>query len=155
MPERVFTYRLDFYWKAISLYAGALICYALVRGLKESLNDGRIELVIYDPLLILLFAFVVGSALTLLITWYMRRTLIVGEDYITFRNRFRERTIRLSDIMRIGIGREKLIKVRGSFKLVKIRLASRRRLLRIRTSSFYNERELVEALHQLKTKVKA
>lgn len=149
-----FTYRLDFYWKAISFYAVALILYGLARGIANgSLSEGRVEVVLYDPLLILLFIFVAGSALTLLINWYMRRSIIVGQDFISFRNRYRERTIHLSDITRMAIGREKLIKVRGAFKLVKIRLASRRRLLRIRTSSFHNEQELVQALAALKKKL--
>ncbi len=153
--KREFTYRLDFYWKVISLYAVALICYALIRGLKEGLSSGRMEIVLLDPLLILLFAFVVFSALGLCLSWFMQRSLIISDDSITLRNRFRERTLLLSEISRMSIGREKVIKVRGAYKLVKIRLNSRRRLLRIRTSSFHHEHELVEALTRLKNKVQA
>ena len=153
--KREFSYRLDFYWKVISLYAVALIGYALVRGWKEGMSSGRMQIVLMDPLLILLFAFVALSALGLCLSWFMRRSLIVGDDSITLRNRFRERTLLLNEISRMSIGREKVIKVRGAFKLVKIRLNSRRRLLRIRTSSFHNEHELVEALTQLKNRLDA
>ncbi|MBX7153589.1 MAG: hypothetical protein K1X91_01420 [Bacteriodetes bacterium] len=145
-----FTYRLDIYWRAISMYAVALILYGLVRGVMGGLPDATIKIVLLDPVLILLFAFVAGSSLALLVNWYMRREIIVTDNAIIFKNRFRERTIPLSSIDRIQIGREKIIKVRGAYKLVKIRLNTRRRLLRIRTSSFNNEHALVECLTNLK-----
>jgi len=145
-----FTYRLDIYWKAISMYAVALILYGLVRGVMGGLPDGTIKLVLLDPVLILLFAFVIGSSLSLLVNWYMRREIIITNNALIFKNRFREREIPLSQIERINIGREKIIKVRGAYKLVKIRLNTRRRLLRIRTSSFNNEQQLVESLIALK-----
>ncbi|MBL7973768.1 MAG: hypothetical protein JNJ85_02575 [Candidatus Kapabacteria bacterium] len=145
-----FTYRLDIYWKAISMYAVALILYGLVRGVMGGLPDATIKIVLLDPVLILLFAFVAGSSLALFVNWYMRREIIVTDNAIIFKNRFRERTIPLSSIDRIQIGREKIIKVRGAYKLVKIRLNTRRRLLRIRTSSFNNEYALVECLTNLK-----
>ncbi|MFN8368499.1 MAG: hypothetical protein U0Y96_14790 [Candidatus Kapaibacterium sp.] len=145
-----FTYRLDIYWRAISMYAVALILYGLVRGVMGGLPDATIKIVLLDPVLILLFAFVVGSSLALLVNWYMRREIIITDNAIIFKNRFRERTIPLSNIERIQIGREKIIKVRGAYKLVKIRLNTRRRLLRIRTSSFNNEHALVECLTNLK-----
>lgn len=152
--SKEFTYRLDYYWKAISLYAVALIVYGLVRGIQEGVSNGKIEVVLYDPLLLLLFAFVAGSALTLLVNWYMRRSIVIESTTITFKNRIRSRAIQLENISRINIGREKLIKVRGAFKVVKIRLKSRRRLLRIRTSSFHNEHELVQLLIEMKKKIK-
>lgn len=132
------------------MYAVALILYGLVRGVMGGLPDATIKIVLLDPVLILLFAFVAGSSLALLVNWYMRREIIVTDNAIIFKNRFRERTIPLSSIDRIQIGREKIIKVRGAYKLVKIRLNTRRRLLRIRTSSFNNEHALVECLTNLK-----
>ncbi len=150
-----FRYRLDFYWKAISFYAVALIAYAMVRGLRETWTSGRLELALLDPLLILLFAFVLGSTITLGIAWFMQRSITIGENEIVLRNRFRERHIPISDILRIGIGREKIFKVRGAFKVVKIRLNSRRRLLRIRTSSFNEEQELVQALRALRARIQS
>ncbi len=132
------------------MYAVALILYGLVRGVMGGLPDATIKIVLLDPVLILLFAFVVGSSLALLVNWYMRREIIITDNAIIFKNRFRERTIPLSNIERIQIGREKIIKVRGAYKLVKIRLNTRRRLLRIRTSSFNNEHALVECLTNLK-----
>ncbi len=148
--NREYTYRLEFYWKGIAIYAVALIGYALVRGLKEGMSSGRIQIVLMDPLLILLLAFILLSSLGLLISWLMKRSLVVDERGIILRNRFRERVISIDDISKMSIGREKIIKVRGAFKLVKIRLRSRRRLLRIRTSSFHDEHDLVQSLVQLR-----
>lgn len=141
------TYRLDYYWKAISFYAVATLVYSVVRGIYTfSHEDGSIKVVLYDPIMILLLLFICGSAMTLLVNWWMRRSIVINNDSIVFRNRFRQRTIHASDIEQMTIGKEKRVKVRGAFKLIKIRLKSRRRLLRIRTSSFNNERELVSAI---------
>jgi hypothetical protein len=48
-----------------------------------------------------------------------------------------------------------MLKVRGVYKLVKIRLRSRRRLLRIRPSLYEQEQALVQSLIALKRQLAA
>ena len=149
-PEQEFSYRLDFYWQSVAMYAIALIAYALVKG---SIIDGSLRLTLHDPV-VLVLAVVVGiSCVVSLANWFMKRTITIGADYIRFRNRFRTRTFARSDIMQISLGKQKLLKVRGSYKLAKVRLANRRRLLRIRPSLYAQETELVQALISLKRRI--
>ncbi|MFM8437711.1 MAG: PH domain-containing protein [Candidatus Kapaibacterium sp.] len=150
-----YTYRHDVYWRATSMYAGALIAYACIRGWSEGMSDGRIAIVLADPLLILLFAFAAGSALALCVRLFLRRTIIIDENGITIRDRFRERRYAVSDVARINFGKERVVHLRGMMPLVKIRLHSRRRYLRIRPSAFTHEKALLEALHSLNDRVHA
>ena len=150
--EQEFRLRMDFYWQAIAVYALSLIFYAAARG---SIGDGSITLTLRDPIVIVLGGLVLGSCAWSLGNWYMRRAIIIGDTYIRFTNRFRSRTFQRADIEIIAVGRQKMLKVRGAYKLVKIRLRSRRRLLRIRPSLYEREAELVQALLQLKRRLSA
>ncbi|MFY7997781.1 MAG: hypothetical protein ACOVSW_04195 [Candidatus Kapaibacteriota bacterium] len=152
MPEQEFPLRMDFYWQAIAVYALALICYALIRG---TVWDGSITLTLRDPIVVVLGVLVLGSCLWSLGNWFMRRSIVVGDAYIRFTNRFRSRTFQQTDIDVISIGKQKILKVRGVYKLVKIRLRSRRRLLRIRPSLYQHEQELVQTLIALKRRIAA
>jgi hypothetical protein len=145
--EQEFPLRMDFYWQAIAVYALSLICYALVRG---TFWDGSITLTLRDPIVIVLGALVLGSCVWSLGNWFIRRSIIVGETYLRISNRFRTRTFQQGDIDIISIGKQKMLKVRGAYKVVKIRLRSRRRLLRVRPSLYDREQELVQALIVLK-----
>lgn len=146
-----YTYRLDFYWKAIAFYAIATILYGVGRAMYSgAVGNGTITVTLFDPLLVLMLLFVLGSSLTLFVTWFMKRSLCITHNAIIFKNRFRERTFFFADFQRMLIGKEKTIKVRGVYKLVKIRLSTRRWLLRIRTSSYNNEQQLVQQMIDIK-----
>jgi hypothetical protein len=149
-PEQEFSYRLDFYWQAVALYAIALIAYALIKG---TIIDGSLTLTLHDPVVIVLGVVVGMSCLVSLANWFMKRTITIGANYIRFGNRFRTRIFSENDIVQISLGKQKLLKVRGSYKLAKIRLANRRRLLRIRPSLYAQEQELMQALIALKRRI--
>lgn len=142
-----FLYRLDYYWKAIACYAIALPVYALLRG---SIIENTFTLVINDPVLILLLLIIVIACLFVLGNAFMRRSVVVGGTFITFRNRFRERTFTRDDIASISIARETAINVPRAYRVIRIRLKHRRRQLRIRPSLYVDDTELIQALAQLK-----
>lgn len=142
-----FKVRIDFYWQAVALYALTLIAYIAVRALWEStLQMGIVTVVLTDPIVVLLGAFVIGSSLVLLFNWLARRTIVVRANAITFSSRFHERTFSSDEIERIAVGRDQRIKVRGMFSVVKIKIANRRRPLRIRTALYNNEQGLITAI---------
>lgn len=145
--NREFPYRLDYYWKAIACYAIALPVYALLRG---TIIENTFTLVINDPLLVLLLIIIVIACLFVLGNAFMRRSVVVGDSFITFRNRFRERTFTREDIASISIARETAINIPRAYRVIKIRLRHRRRPLRIRPSLYVNDTELIQALAQLK-----
>lgn len=146
-----FKVRIDFYWQAVALYALTLIAYIVVRALWEStLQQGIVTVVVTDPIVVLLGAFVLGSSLVLLFNWLARRSIVVKANKITFASRFHERTFTSDEIERIAVGRDQRIKVRGMFSIVKIKIANRRRPLRIRTALYNDEQGLITAIMGLR-----
>lgn len=143
-----FNKRLDFYWQYTTLYLVVLLIYTVIRG---TISEGKFEVVIYDPIVVLLLIFVVASGLSLLYNYNRKLSIIIGADFIIFKSRFREKKYTISDIKAIHLGREKLLKVRrGAYKIIKIMLNGKRHVIRIRPSSFWNEDELVNAVTRLK-----
>lgn len=147
VERQEFNYRLDYHWQAIAFYTIALLLFALVEG---TIANNTITLDLDNPIVILLFCFVVFAGLSITANWHSQRSIIIGENYITFRNRFREKTFNTAEISGISIGKEKIIKVRGAFKVAKITLHNRRRMLRIRPSLYENETQLIHSLTRLK-----
>jgi len=147
----VFKVRIDFYWQAVALYALTLIAYIAVRALWEStLQQGIVTVVLTDPIVVLLGSFVIGSSLVLLFNWMAKRAIVVNANSITFTSRFHERTFTSEEIERIAVGRDRRIKVRGMFSVVKIQIANKRRPLRIRTALYNDEQGLISALMSLR-----
>jgi hypothetical protein len=148
--EQEFQYRLDFYWQAIALYASALLLYAFFKG---SITEGTITIQLRDPVVMALGVVVLGSAAFSVVNWYMRRSVVVGENFIRFRNRFRTRTFDRREILSLSFRKRKIANVGGAHQMVKIRLANRRRLLRLRPSLYNNDLELVQMLIALKRRI--
>lgn len=147
---QTFERRYDFYWQFTTVYAIALILYVIIRG---SFSDQTISIVYSDPVVILLFIFTASSALGLLYNYYKNLSVTVGPNYLSFKTRFSEKKYEEQDIVRIAFGREKTTKFRNGIRIVKIRVKSRKRYIRIRPSSFWNERKLVKYLQNLKLNI--
>ncbi len=144
--DKEFYYRIDFYWQAIAVYAVALVLYSLLRG---TIDSGQLSITLHDPFVVLLAVFVITTAIGAGISRFMNRRIIITNEGITLRNRFRERTFPKQDILRITFGKERRSR-EGAYRIVKVRVAGRRRLLRIRPAGFDNERALTHSLTQLK-----
>ncbi|MBU3741556.1 MAG: hypothetical protein FGM24_04645 [Candidatus Kapabacteria bacterium] len=149
-----FSYRVDFYWQSIALYAVTLITYAVVRALWDSTiqQAGLVSVVLTDPVVVLLGLFVVWSIVSLAFNSIADRSITVDSDRITFSSSFHERTFTADEIERIVIGPDRRIRVRGVFMVVKIRIRGRRRPLRIRPALYTNEEMFVAAMHQVQWK---
>jgi hypothetical protein len=142
-PEEVFAYRLDFYWQAIAFYASTLLLYAVLKG---SIVSGTLTLALNDPIVMVFGVLTIGSILFSGINWYMRRSVVVSDNALEFRNRFRTRIFTRHEVVSISITKRKVAREGGAYRVVKIRLANRRRLLRLRPSLYSNEVELVQRL---------
>lgn len=142
-----FTQRLDFYWKSISVYAIALIVYCLLRG---SFNDYTFTIVLYDPVVLLITVFIIGSAISVAIQYYKRLTIILGYDFIIFKNRFKEKKYTLDQIQKIYLSKQKIMPYGKKIKVIRIKTKNRKRFIRIRPSSFWNETELVKSITNLR-----
>jgi hypothetical protein len=151
--SKAFAKRLDFYWQFIAVYSVALIIIALLMG---SIEDGRLSLALTDPPVILLAVFVLFSVIGFLYNYYMNKKLIVGKDYIIFKSRFRERKYMIGEIVRIAFSRErkKNLEVGATIRIIKIKVKSRRRVIKLRTSSYMDEQDMFRYIDNLKKNIR-
>lgn len=144
--ERVFSYRLDTYWRSLAIYAVALLLYGIGRSLLAGTlqSDGKIEVIVGDPIFWLLSLFVAVSLAALVINVLLQRRIVIGPDAIMFATRFRQRRLDRSQIRRVVIRRERA----GWRRLRSVRLyiRGRRFPIRIRPSFYDRERELLDLL---------
>jgi len=143
----VFHQRLDFYWKFLTVYGLTMISYILFVVI---LFNYQIVDIVRDPVVILLIVFILVSGVSLLVNLYKNRELIIGSDFITFKNRFVERTYHLDEIVSIRFGREKNPKIHGDNRIFKIKVKDRRRMFRIKPNSIWNDKKLVKCIANLK-----
>jgi|JI8StandDraft_2_1071088.scaffolds.fasta_scaffold07551_5 hypothetical protein len=148
---KIFMQRLNYYWQSIAIYAMALVVYAILKG---TVQQGELSMSVDDPLVLLLFAFVIMSGLGLLFALYMRRSVIIDADSITFRSRHREKTIQLNQIKRIRLARERRDE-NGVYKIVSISTDVRRRPFRVRPAGFDNEKEMIAEFIRIKKSLTA
>ena len=142
-----FRLRLDFYWQAVSFYAISLLLYA---GITGSFSDEKLTLLVTDPIVELLLLVTLASTVWVLTNSYMRRSLVIGDNVITFRNRFRERVFHLNDIHSITIVRENSTGHRSASRVVVLRVANRHRPFRIRVALYEQDKELFQELKRLR-----
>ncbi len=145
----VFSKRIDFYWKFTTIYALALLFYVFFKG-SVSGDMFSATIVFNDPLFILLSLFTIASCIGMLIGIFKNHVVIIGKDYIVFKTRFLEKKYTLGDIVSIKFGRKRITRLPSAYRVVKIKVLQRRRLIRIRPSSFWNEKELMESIVELK-----
>ena len=145
---KTFPQRLDFYWKFTSVYSVSLLCYFIIRGFIE---DFKFSHLIKDPIVILLLLFVIGPTIALLYNSYKKRSILVGKTYIIFKTRFKEKYYSIQEIRRIRVGRERLMRHRNRIiRIIRIDVMNRRLPIKIRVTSFWNSKELVQAVTKLK-----
>lgn len=143
--------KLDFYWQSIAMYAITLISYVMIKAIWDStLQQGLVNVVLTDPVVVLLGFFVLISTLSLVVNSISRRSVVISNDAITYISRFHERSFHLSEIEKIVVGRERRTNIRGVLALVRIYVRGRRRPIRLRPGLYENEHQLVSALLSLR-----
>ena len=150
LPAR-FKMRLDSYWQSIAVYAVTLLIYVAVKAMWDTtLQSGIVNVVLTDPIVVLLGVFVMVSLTALVVNSITRRSILVTDNAITFLSRFHERTFTLDEIDKIVVGRNRRIRIRGRLSMIKVHIKGRRRALRIRPAVFEDETQLVGALLALR-----
>jgi hypothetical protein len=144
--EKVFKYKLDFYYLSALIYLVTLILYGGIRG---NFVEQKFEYVLNDPLMYVIIFFVLMSFVALALNALRNRRLIVHENGIVIKNRWHERQITLGDIEWMHIGREPRVQTGGRFQMIVVKLKGRRRYFRIRVGRYERERELVQEMHRL------
>jgi len=148
--EKVFKYKLDFYYQQALIYLATLLLYV---GIKGSVIEDQFVFVFRDPIVYIIMFFVAVSIVVLILNWIRDRKLIVTEDKIIFHHRYHERVIHLSDIEWMHIGREMLVQTAGRFQMVVFKMKGRLRLFRIRVGRYERDRELVAEMERIAERV--
>lgn len=149
--DKVFIHRLDFYWQSISVYSLAMLIYAVLRGLS---NNSYFSILWKDPIIILFCFFIVVSGLSMLFDLIKQKRIIVTDKTIMFKTRFGSRIFGEDEILQIFIGKEKQVQYKKPIRIIKLHLATRKRPLRIRPTSFWDETGLTESIKSLKKNIK-
>jgi hypothetical protein len=144
--DKVFKYKLDFYYLSALIYLITLVLYGGIRG---SLIEKEFIYVMNDPILYIIIFFVVVSLVTLALNVLRSRRLIIRDKEIIFKSRFRERLIEVRNIEWMHIGRERLVKTSGRFQVIVFKLKGRRRWIRIRIGRYEKEQELVHEMNRI------
>jgi hypothetical protein len=148
--HKTFKYKLDFYYQSALIYLVTLILYGAIRG---NFVEQRFEYVLNDPLMYVIILFVVLSFVALFANLVRNRRLILTENTIIFKTRWRERKIDIADIEWMHIGREARVQTGGRFQVIVFKLKRRRRVVRIRVGRYERDRELVQEISRIGTRV--
>jgi hypothetical protein len=144
--QKVFKYKLDFYYQQALLY---LLVFFLYGGIKGTFFEDEFRLVFKDPIVYIMILFVVVALVTLMLNLLRDRKLILEDDKMIFRSRHRDREIRITDIEWMHIGREMLVQTAGHFQLIIFKMKGRKRLFRIRVGRYERDRELIAEVERM------
>ena len=150
--EKTYRYKLDFYYQSALIYLVTLIAYG---GIKGKLGDQKFEYVLNDPFLYIIVFFVVMSLIALGLNALRNRRLVLTNDAIIFRHRWADRRIPLTDIEWMHIGREPRVRTGGRLQVIVFKIKEKRRLYRIRVGRYERERDLVQQMHAIASRLPA
>lgn len=148
--DKHFKRRFEFYYQSVAVYAVALILYAVVRG---TFAESEFRLVFKDPIVYAFIIVLVYSVIVLIFNMLYQRDVIVREDSIVFQNRFDSKEIKLTEIERIRVGKTKRMKVRGTYRVIRLKLKDQIRAVRINPVHFHDEKGMIETFKVLSQKV--
>lgn len=142
--NKVFRYRVDFFYQSIAIYAVTLVLYLVVRSF---ISEQSLPVIWKDPFLYLLSAIILISVVALAYNMIMKRRIVIEPSTLRFISAARERVIDRSNVRYVRFSRERDAHIGKVNRVVKIGLKDRRRPARIHPTSFEDRNELV---HQLK-----
>ncbi|MBI3006205.1 MAG: hypothetical protein HYY49_12440 [Ignavibacteriales bacterium] len=148
--QKVFKYKLDFYYQQTLIALVTLMIYA---GIKGSFIEDQFSFVFKDPIVYIIIFYFCIYLVVLVLNLLRDRKLIVTDQEMIFHHKYGERKIRFSDIEWMHIGRERLVQTAGKFQLIVFKLKNRRRLFRIRVGRYEHNRELVAEMEKIAQQV--
>lgn len=145
---KIFKAQLDYYYKLLVIYFVFLIIYALMRG---TFLAKEFTLVFHDPIIYITLFFIIYTFAAYLISIIKSKEIQFYDDKFEIRNRFGKREILFKDIVFVKFSRERRKNKDGksAVRRVRIKLLSRKKLLRIRLSEFSDEKKLYDEFNKL------
>lgn len=142
----VFEYRLDYYWKSLSLYAIVLSIFILI---KESISNTKIIETIYQPIIFLLIFITIITTIALLYQIYQKKKIIIEDTKLMLKNRWFSKIINFEDIKKIVIRSSKYRKL-DNYRLIFLEVKGRHRAIRINPAYYDKENILIEEFARIK-----
>jgi hypothetical protein len=146
MREKVFKYKLDFYYQQTLIYLSTLVFYAGVRG---SFVENQFSFIFKDPIVYIIVLFFVVSLIVLFLNILRGKKLVITQGQIMFHSKHNVRTFMISDFEWMHIGKERLVQTAGRFQQVSIKLKNRPIPLRIRVGRYEHSRELIAEMENI------
>lgn len=150
MEERVYHRRNNFYYVTLLAYVVFAVIYILVTG---TITSETVEFGFRDPVVYIIGLFILHAVVMLIVNLVRNARLVLLQDRIVFRTRFRERVVLHSQIASIVLKRERRRFNDGTFAVVKISIRHRQRPLRIRVANYEQEQDLYQQFKRLKTEL--
>jgi hypothetical protein len=146
MKDAVHKYRMDFYYQSLVIYLLFFVIYVIIRWSSEE----NIGAVLDDPIFYILLIFIVFFLI--IVTYNIIRSpmIILKQDRIIFKNRFRSREVMFSDIINVKIGRRRNRQEEVTYRIIKLKLRHRRKQLKIRANDFERGAELIDEFLRIK-----
>jgi hypothetical protein len=146
MNEKIFKYKLDFYYQQTLIYYFVLILYAGIRG---SFVESQFSFVFKDPIVYIIILFSSISLVVLIFNIWHGRKLILTPEQMIFHSRNRERIFKIKDFEWMHIGKERLVETAGHFQQISIKMKNRAIPIRIRVGRYEHNRELVAEMEKI------
>ncbi len=146
----IFKYNMSFYYQSTIIYFVVLVIYVIIRG--EFVED-EFKLIVKDPIMYLLAIIVFVSIISLVYNLYKNRYLEITDSEISFVNRFKRKSFQLNDIVLIKISKGQRRINSKAFRLVRIKILRRKRILIIRPLDYENEDLLMKKIQSIKDSI--
>lgn len=143
---KIFEYRLDYYWKSLSLYAIVLSIFILIR---ESISNTKVIDNIYQPIIFLLIFITVITSIALFYQIYQKKKIIIENTKIMLNTRWYTKSIDINNIQKIIIKTNKYKKL-DIYKIILIKLKGKRRAIRINPAYYDKENLLIDEFTRIK-----
>lgn len=148
-----FKYNMSFYYQSTIIYFVVFVIYLVVRG--QFIEDSY-TLVTKDPIIYFFGIIVLVSLLSLLFNLYKNKHVQIVDDSIHFIDRFKTRTFLFNEIESIKISKFKSSRISNkAFRLIRIKLNNRRRLLIIRPYDYEKQNELLIRFQEIKQRIES
>jgi hypothetical protein len=147
MDEKVYKYRMDFYYQLLVIYLVFFVLYAVIKG---QFFEEKFQLVFNDPIIYILILFIALFLVIVLINIIRNRQIIIQNDRVVLKNRFGSREILFNEILNIKIGKHRKRNLDVPYRIIKLKLLHRRKWLRIRANEYERGSELIREFLKIK-----
>ena len=138
---------MSFYYQSTIIYFVVFLLYLIIRG--EFIEDS-FKLVTKDPIIYFLGIIVLISILSLLYNLYKNKHLQIAEDGIHFIDRFKKRSFLYTEMESVKISKSRTERISNKpFRLIRVKLNNRGRLLIIRPYDYEKQNELINRFEEI------